>query len=194
MIANRDDYLEKLMVFRGRNHIGASYKYYYADPGLRNARLDFLHRDDGHIMENIIYNELIYRGNSVQIGVVEAYGKDALNKTTQSCLETDFAASRGGGYYCMRSAWSLDSLLKEEHKRRSLFEDQRLLQEDDYHTQFRPIRRDIDGLTYIGIEEFLLNLAAWICKTCMQLKRTIAGSSHCMHYFCAAVITRSIFL
>lgn len=108
------------MVFRGRNHIGASYKYYYADPGLRNARLDFLHRDDGHIMENIIYNELIYRGDSVQIVVVEAYGKDALNKTTQSCLETDFVASRGGGYYCMRSAWSLDSLLKEEHKRRSL--------------------------------------------------------------------------
>ncbi|WP_300921244.1 DUF4143 domain-containing protein, partial [uncultured Dubosiella sp.] len=83
-IAQYLNYLEEAFVLRkvnrfdikGRKHIGATYKYYFADPGLRNARRDFLHRDDGHIMENILYNELILRGYSVQVGVVNIFTND----------------------------------------------------------------------------------------------------------------------
>lgn len=66
---------------RGRKYIGSPQKYYYSDIGLRNARLNFRQTEENHIMENIIYNELIVRGFTVDVGVVEYNYKDADGKS-----------------------------------------------------------------------------------------------------------------
>lgn len=142
---------------RGRNHIGATYKYYFADPGLRNARLDFLHRDDGHVMENIIYNELIRRGYSVQVGVVEAYSKDENDKTIRTKLETDFVASVGSKYYYIQSAFKMDTPEKEEQERKSLTHIHDSFKKIIVTRDSGPIRRDEFGIVYMGIEQFLLD-------------------------------------
>lgn len=53
---------------KGKSYFNYPMKYYYCDIGLRNARLNYRQYDQGHIMENIIYNELIARGLSVDVG------------------------------------------------------------------------------------------------------------------------------
>lgn len=58
---------------KGRKYISTPSKYYYSDLGLRNAMLGFRQFEETHLMENVIYNELIYRGYSVDVGVVEVY-------------------------------------------------------------------------------------------------------------------------
>ena len=142
---------------RGRKHIGATYKYYFADCGLRNARLDFLHRDDGHVMENIIYNELIFRGYSVQAGVVECYGKDNKGITQRTTLETDFVASKGSQIYYMQSAYSINTPEKEYQEIQSLKNIKDSFKKIVIIRDSGPIRRDLDGIVYMGIEDFLLN-------------------------------------
>ena len=158
-------YLEDAFILRkvnrfdikGRKHIGATYKYYFADSGLRNARLDFLHRDDGHVMENIIYNELIFRGYFVQVGVVECYGKDSKGITQRTTLETDFVASKGSQIYYIQSAYSIDTPEKEYQETRSLKKINDSFKKIVIIRESGPIRRDLDGIVYMGIEDFLLN-------------------------------------
>lgn len=157
-------YLEEAFILRrvnrydvkGRKHIGATYKYYFADSGLRNARLDFLHRDDGHVMENIIYNELIYRGYSVQVGVVEIFEDDKNGKTKRINLEADFVASKGSQTYYIQSAYALDTPAKEFQETRSLKNIKDSFKKIVIVRDPGPIRRDSDGIVYMGIEDFLL--------------------------------------
>ena len=56
---------------KGRKYIGTPLKYYYEDIGLRNARLGFRQVEETHLMENVVYNELLSRGYAVDVGVVE---------------------------------------------------------------------------------------------------------------------------
>lgn len=140
---------------RGRKKIGALYKYYFSDVGIRNSRLGFLSRDNGHIMENIIHNELLYRGYSVQIGIVTSYAK-INGKTVRQEYETDFVCKKGSRTYYIQSCYSI-------------------MDEDGYQREARPfaligdsfkkiivtrasgpIRHDEKGITTIGIIDFLL--------------------------------------
>ena len=65
-----------LDVYKRQKYIGANLKYYFTDLGLRNARLNFRQQEPTHIMENIVYNELLIRGYNVDVGVVDIFGKD----------------------------------------------------------------------------------------------------------------------
>jgi uncharacterized protein len=141
---------------RGRKQIGALYKYYYSDLGLRNSRLNFLHRDSGHLMENIIYNELIYRGYSVEVGVVDTFSKKD-NKTIRNSYETDFVVRKGSQVYYIQSAFDILNEEKYIQESRPL-----LLINDSFRKiivirQTGPVRRDEKGITTIGIVDFLLN-------------------------------------
>lgn len=151
--------IEKVNRFdiRGRKHIGALYKYYFADSGLRNARLNFLHRDDGHVMENIIFNELKHRGFSVQVGVVEVYSKDNEGVTQRFSLETDFVASLGSKYYYIQSAYRMSSETKINQERKSLINIEDSFKKIIVSRDSSPIRRDENGIMYIGLEQFLLD-------------------------------------
>lgn len=80
---------------KGRNEIGALRKYYFLDTGLRNARLNFAFPDEGQMLENIVYNELIYNGYTVNVGTFDTVEKDKNGKSVRKTNEVDFFARRG---------------------------------------------------------------------------------------------------
>ncbi len=92
---------------KGKRYIGSPYKYYFTDIGLRNARLNFRQQEPSHIMENILYNELIVRGFNVDVGIVEQSRRDEDGKRTLSRLEVDLVCNRGSSRYYIQSAYSL---------------------------------------------------------------------------------------
>ncbi len=142
---------------KGRKYIGSPMKYYYTDLGLRNARLNFRQTEETHIMENILYNELVMRGFSVDVGVVEYNYKDAEGKSKKTNLEIDFVASMGSRKYYIQSALSVG----EEEKR--IQEVRPYMHVADSFKKIVVVkdhiipRHDERGVLYIGIERFLLD-------------------------------------
>lgn len=101
--------IEKVVRYdvKGRKYIGTPAKYYYTDLGLRNARLGFRQLEETHIMENVLYNDLIRRGMNVDVGVVEYNTKDANGKKIRKQLEVDFVVNQGGKRFYVQSALSI---------------------------------------------------------------------------------------
>ena len=104
---------------KGKKYISTPAKYYFTDVGLRNTRLNFRQFEEPHIMENIIYNELIIRGYNVDVGVVE-YNYYEDNKRKQKKLEVDFVCNQGSKRIYIQSALSLPTIEKEEQEQKSL--------------------------------------------------------------------------
>lgn len=105
---------------KGRKHIGANKKYYFTDIGLRNTRLNFRQMEEGHIMENIIYNELRMRGYNVDVGIIEYFSKDKDGKSKKTQLECDFVANQGNEKIYIQSALELSSDKKTAQEENSL--------------------------------------------------------------------------
>ncbi len=142
---------------KGRKYIGTPAKYYYTDLGLRNARLGFRQLEETHIMENVLYNDLIRRGMNVDVGVVEYNTKDAEGKKIRKQLEVDFVVNQGGKRFYIQSALSIADPDKKEQEIESL---KRI---PDSFSKMVVVRdylkpwQDENGITYVGIEQFLLN-------------------------------------
>lgn len=100
---------------KGKTYFNYPNKYYYTDVGLRNARLNYRQYDPGHIMENIIYNELLQRGYSVDVGVV--YDRTGGGKTQK---EIDFVVNNADKKIYIQSAFRMDTEKKESTKLLSL--------------------------------------------------------------------------
>ena len=105
---------------KGRKHIGANKKYYFTDIGLRNARLNFRQMEEGHIMENIIYNELKMRGYNVDVGIIEYFSKDKDGKSKKTQLECDFVVNQGNEKIYIQSTFDLSSDKKTAQEENSL--------------------------------------------------------------------------
>ncbi len=137
---------------KGRKHIGSPLKYYFEDVGLRNARLNFRQQEPTHIMENIVYNELVARGFSVDVGVVEMR-----KGGTKTQAEIDFVANEGSRRYYVQSAY----LLPDEEKRAQ--EERPLLSVGDSFKKVIVVggsRRpsyDENGVVTMGVRQFLLD-------------------------------------
>jgi len=84
---------------KGKNIINSTKKYYFIDNGLKNARLDFIFDDEGQILENIIYNELIYNGYSVNVGTFDKIEKDKNGSIVRRGYEIDFLVRKDNRYY-----------------------------------------------------------------------------------------------
>ena len=142
---------------KGRKYIGTPAKYYYTDPGLRNARLGFRQLEETHIMENVLYNDLIRRGMDVDIGVVEYNTKDSAGKKIRKQLEVDFVVNKGEKRFYIQSALSIADPEKKEQEIASL---KRI---PDSFSKIVVVRdylkpwQDENGIVYLGIEQFLLN-------------------------------------
>ena len=142
---------------KGKRYIETPLKYYFSDVGLRNARLNFRQQEENHIMENIIYNELIVRDFDVDVGVVEYNLKDENGKKIRTQLEIDFVANKGNRRYYIQSAFSVD----DEAKR--IQETNSLNRVEDSFRKIVVVKDEIipwydeKGILYIGIEEFLLD-------------------------------------
>ena len=92
---------------KGRKYIDSPFKYYFTDIGLRNAALNFRQQERTHIMENIIYNELLIRGYNVDVGIVSYSGKTADGKRTTIHSEVDFVCNLGSKRYYIQSAFAI---------------------------------------------------------------------------------------
>jgi predicted AAA+ superfamily ATPase len=105
---------------KGRKYIGATLKYYFTDLGLRNARLNFRQQEPTHIMENVVYNELLIRGYHVDVGIVEIFDKDKEGKRVRKQLEVDFVANQGNQRYYIQVAYDMTSEEKKTQELNSL--------------------------------------------------------------------------
>lgn len=105
---------------KGRKYIGSNSKYYFTDIGLRNALLNFRQNEPTHIMENIIYNELIIRGYSVDVGIVESYERNENGNVVTRQLETDFVCNKFSERMYIQSAYSLETAEKLAQEQKSL--------------------------------------------------------------------------
>ena len=142
---------------KGRKYIKTPVKYYYADPGLRNARLGFRQLEETHLMENVLYNDLIRRGFDVDVGVIEQNVRDDCGKKIRRQLEVDFVVNRGDERYYIQSALSIDDPEKKEQEIASLIKIpdsfKKIVVVKDYMKPWR----DENGIQYVGIEDFLLD-------------------------------------
>lgn len=142
---------------KGRKYINTPSKYYFVDMGLRNARLNFRQLEDTHMMENIIFNELIHRGYNVDIGVVEVSEKNENGNYVRKSLEIDFVANMSNDKIYVQSAYHLPNTEKVKQEIRPF------LNVDDSFRKFIIVRDNIDvrkddyGITTIGLKHFLLD-------------------------------------
>lgn len=146
----------------GRRYINGSYKFYFEDVGIRNARLNFRQINETHIMENIIYNELRHRGYRVDTGNVEIREKtDRTDKNRRSIyttkqLEVDFVATRGSDKVYIQSAFSTADEQKEAQEKRSLFHIGDSFQKVILVGDNIKAKRDEAGIATINVRDFLL--------------------------------------
>jgi predicted AAA+ superfamily ATPase len=100
---------------KGKKYIQTPFKFYFSDVGLRNARLNFRQQEETHIMENVIYNELLIRGYNVDVGVVNVRHGDAKKQT-----EVDFVCNQFNRKYYIQSVLSLPTHEKTTQEERPL--------------------------------------------------------------------------
>lgn len=137
---------------KGKKYIQTPQKYYFSDIGLRNARLNFRQQEEKHIMENIIYNELLLRGYNVDVGVVEIREG---NQRKQ--LEVDFVCNLGNKRYYVQSALTLDT------REKTIQEEKPLMNINDSFKKIIVVKDTMkhwiteEGILVIGIQEFLLD-------------------------------------
>jgi predicted AAA+ superfamily ATPase len=105
---------------KGRRYIGADSKYYFEDPGIRNAILGFRQIEFSHMMENVLYNELCARGYSVDVGLVEIWERNKEGKTVRIKVEVDYVVNRGSQRIYIQSAYMLPDKEKSDQEQRPL--------------------------------------------------------------------------
>lgn len=142
---------------KGKKYINTLTKYYFSDIGLRNAILDMRQQEETHIMENIIYNELVTRGYSVDVGIVEIKLQDKEGKWTRSQLEVDFIAREGSKKFYVQSALSIPDREKEIQESRSLMNIKDSFKKIIIVKDHIMPRHNEDGILTIGLFDFLLN-------------------------------------
>lgn len=141
---------------KGRRYIGTPSKYYFSDVGLRNARLNFRQQEKNHLMENIIYNELIYRGYNIDVGVVPVNITEE-GKHLKKQYEVDFVANHFNRRYYVQSALNIDTGEKLKQEQQSL------INIPDGFKRIIVVEKALvpwqteEGTLVIGLKDFLLN-------------------------------------
>lgn len=141
---------------KGRKYIGTPMKFYFTDCGLRNVRINFRQYEETHIMENIIYNELLVRGYNVDVGMVEYHYYTEEKKKVQKQLEVDFVCNQGSKRIYVQSALAIPTKEKEEQEQLSL---------RNINDSFKkiiivkdgPTHYNESGILILNLYDFLLN-------------------------------------
>ena len=142
---------------KGRKYVGANLKYYFTDLGLRNARLNFRQQEPTHIMENIVYNELLIRGYNVDVGIVDVFGRDKEGKRTRKQLEVDFVVNQGSQRYYIQVAYDMESEEKQAQEFNSLRNIPDSFKKIVIVNGTRKPWRNDEGFVIMGMKYFLLN-------------------------------------
>ncbi len=163
-ISNYLNYLMESFLFnnakrydvKGKKYFEYPSKYYCTDIGLRNARLNFRQQEETHIMENIIYNELMCRGYYVDVGVVEIVEQNDGKRSKKQC-EIDFVVNAGAKKYYIQSALNLSNTSKMETELRPLKNTRDFFKKIIISKTSMKPWTDEDGILHLGLYEFLLN-------------------------------------
>ena len=140
-----------------RKYIRTPVKYYYTDVGLRNARLGFRGLEETHLMENVLFNDLVRRGFDVDVGVVEQNIRTEDGKNVRKQLEVDFVVNRGDERCYIQSALSIADPDKRDQEIASLIRIPDSFKKIVVVKDFIKPWRDDYGIQYVGIEDFLLD-------------------------------------
>ena len=163
-VSNYLNYLTESFLFskakrydvKGKKYFEYPSKYYCTDVGLRNARLNFRQQEETHIMENVIYNELLCREYTVDVGVVEIAEQSGDKKSKKQC-EIDFIAGLGSKKYYIQSALNVSEPAKMETELRPLRNTRDFFKKVIISkTSMKPWTDD-EGILHLGLYEFLLN-------------------------------------
>ena len=141
---------------RGREYLDSPLKYYAEDIGLRNARLNFRQIEETHLMENVIYNELVARGCSVDVGIVPIV-RQIDGKVTHRRHEIDFVVNHGLKKIYVQSAFAIPDEDKRAQETLPLLNTGDFFRKIVVTSGFRPATSDEQGIVYVGIIPFLLD-------------------------------------
>lgn len=140
---------------KGKRYIDSPYKYYFTDSGLRNVRLNFRQVEYTHLLENVIYNELVARGFNVDVGVVAKQQMENGERNRQY-YEVDFVCNDGDRRYYIQSAYRMfdeEKVKQEENSLRNI--------DDSFKKiiivgEYTPLLHNESGITILSIYDFLL--------------------------------------
>ena len=164
-ISNHIDYLTEAFLIskagrydiKGRKYVGANLKYYFSDIGLRNARLNFRQQEPTHIMENIVYNELLVRGYNVDVGIVDVFAKNSEGKRIHKQLEVDFVVNQGSQRYYIQVAYDMTSEEKQTQEFNSFRNIPDSFKKIVIVNGTKKPWRNKEGFVIMGMKYFLLN-------------------------------------
>lgn len=142
---------------KGRRYLDYPSKYYAVDVGLRNAKLNFRQHERTHLMENAIYIELLRRGYSVDVGVVETVVRNKKGRQERRQHEIDFVVNSSSGKAYVQSAFSLDGDGKEKQEKLSLKHGEDFFSRIIVTSGFEQLWTDDDGISHVGVIPFLLD-------------------------------------
>ena len=140
---------------KGKKYIGTTPKYYFKDLGLRNAILSFRQTEENHLMENVIYNEMRYRGFLVDVGNITIRVKNEKGEWQRVTLEVDFVCNLGSRRYYLQSAYRLPDEEKQKQEKRSLEQIKDSFKKIVIVGERMKLRRDDNGIVLMGVYEFL---------------------------------------
>ena len=142
---------------KGKKYIDTPSKYYFTDMGLRNARINFRQDEKTHLMENVIYNELLIRGFNVDVGVVPVVTRDANGKQVRTQLEIDFVCNQGSKRYYIQSAFRMNDEEKQQNEQAPLTKVNDSFKKIIITGEEGLVHRNEQGITTMSIYDFLLN-------------------------------------
>lgn len=141
---------------KGKKYIDTPSKYYFTDMGLRNARINFRQDEKTHLMENVIYNELLIRGFNIDVGVVPVVTRDADGKQVRSQLEIDFVCNQGSKRYYIQSAFRMNDEEKQQNEQAPLTKVNDSFKKIIITGEESLVHHNEQGITTMSIYDFLL--------------------------------------
>lgn len=141
---------------KGKRYIDSPYKFYFTDCGIRNMRLNFRQVEYTHLLENVIYNELIARGFSVDVGVVPKQMRDDNGERGRQYYEVDFVCNQGSKRYYIQSAYKMIDEEKVRQEETSLRNIDDSFKKIIILGEYTPVLHNESGITTISIFDFLL--------------------------------------
>ncbi|MDE6513909.1 MAG: ATP-binding protein [Muribaculaceae bacterium] len=141
---------------KGKRYIESPYKYYFTDCGLRNVRINFRQLEYSHLLENVVYNELVARGFSVDVGVVAKQTRDEGGDVVRQYFEVDFVCNMGSKRYYIQSAYKMIDEAKVKQEETSLRNIDDSFKKIIILGEYTPVLHTESGITILSIYDFLL--------------------------------------
>jgi predicted AAA+ superfamily ATPase len=141
---------------KGRRYLSSPAKYYAEDLGLRNVRLNMRQGEETHLMENAIYNELVARGCSVDVGVVDYVAREG-RKQIHRQSEIDFVVNVGTKKVYVQSAFAIPDESKRKQETAAFMRSGDFFRKIVVVSGFRTPQQDENGIVYVGVIPFMLD-------------------------------------